>query len=156
MSSIPTPQSSVQAWPFGYSSGNMAISMAVNMTEVLDMAEVLEGFAQRLRELRKQKNLSQTQLGVLAELHYTHIGRFERGASRPSGDTLKRLADALGVTSDYLLDGATDEAAKARFEDRELLKQFQEVEQLSEEDKHVVKKLLDAFLTKKHLQELAR
>jgi transcriptional regulator with XRE-family HTH domain len=56
----------------------------------------------------------------LAELHYTHIGRFERGTSRPSGDTLKRLADALGVTSDYLLDGATDEAAKARFEDREL------------------------------------
>jgi hypothetical protein len=67
-----------------------------------------------------------------------------------------RLADALGVTSDYLLDGATHEAAKARFEDRELLKQFQEVEQLPDEDKNVVKKLLDAFLTKKQLQALAR
>ncbi len=65
------------------------------------MAETLEGFAQRLRELRKSKNLSQTELGQLAGLHYTHIGRFERGASRPSGDTLMRLADALGVTSDY-------------------------------------------------------
>jgi transcriptional regulator with XRE-family HTH domain len=126
------------------------------MTEVLGMAEVLEGFAQRLRELRKQKGLSQTHLGQLADLHYTHIGRFERGTSRPSGDTLKRLADALGVTSDYLLDGATDAVAKARFADRELLKQFQEVERLPDEDKNVVKKLLDAFLTKKHLQELAR
>lgn len=120
------------------------------------MTETLEGFAKRLRDLRKQKNLSQTELGQLAELHYTHIGRFERGASRPSGDTLKRLADALGVTSDYLLDGAADEAAKARFADRELLRQFQEVEQLPDEDKNVVKKLLDAFLTKKHLQALAR
>lgn len=120
------------------------------------MAETPDGFAQRLRELRKQKNLSQTGLGQLAELHYTHIGRFERGASRPSGDTLKRLADALAVTSDYLLDGATQEAAKARFEDRELLRQFQEVEQLSDEDKNVVKKLLDAFLIKKQLQALAR
>lgn len=120
------------------------------------MAETLEGFAQRLRELRKSKNLSQTELGQLAGLHYTHIGRFERGASRPSGDTLMRLADVLGVTSDYLLDGATHEAAKARFEDRELLKQFQEVEQLPDEDKNVVKKLLDAFLTKKQLQALAR
>ena len=45
-------------------------------------------------------------LSRLAGLHYTHIGRLERGASRPSGDTLMRLADALGVTSDYLLDGA--------------------------------------------------
>lgn len=120
------------------------------------MAEKLEGFAQRLRELRKQKNLSQTELGQLAELHYTHIGRFERGTSRPSGDTLKRVADALGVTGDYLLEGAADEAAKARFEDRELLKQFQEVERLPDEDKFVVKKLLDAFLTKKQLQALAR
>lgn len=92
----------------------------------------------------------------VAELHYTHIGRFERGASRPSGDTLKRLADALGVTSDYLLEGATEDAAKAKFEDRELLKQFQEVERLPEEDKNVIKKLLDAFLTKKQLQSLAR
>ena len=137
-------------------SGNMAPSNTVLVTEVLDMAETLDGFAQRLRELRKQKNLSQTELGHLARLHYTHIGRFERGTSRPSGDTLKRLADALGVTSDYLLDGAANETAKARFADRELLRQFQEVEQLPDEDKNVVKKLLDAFLTKKQLQALAR
>lgn len=134
----------------------MAPLVGVFAAEMLDMTEVLDGFAQRLRELRKQKSLSQTELGQLAGLHYTHIGRFERGASRPSGDTLKRVADALGVTSDYLLDGAADEAAKARFEDRELLRQFQEVERLPDEDKHVVKRLLDAFLTKKQLQALAR
>ena len=62
------------------------------------------------------------------------------------------MTDALGVTSDYLLDGAADEAAKARFADREPLNQFQEVGQLPDEDKM----LLDAFLTKKPLQALAR
>jgi len=134
----------------------MAISSAFHELQVLDMAEKLDGFAGRLKALRKQKNLSQTELGQLAGLHYTHIGRFERGTSRPSGDTLKRLADALGVTSDYLLEGSTDEAAKAKFEDRELLQQFQEVERLPDEDKTVIKKLLDAFLTKKHLQSLVR
>jgi len=36
------------------------------------------------------------------------------------------------------------------------LRQFQEVEHLPEEDKAVVKKLLDAFLTKKQLQSPAR
>jgi transcriptional regulator with XRE-family HTH domain len=156
MSSINTAQSSMSASISTHKSGNITPSNTVLVTGVLDMTEMLEGFAQRLRELRKHKNLSQTELGALAGLHYTHIGRFERGSSRPGGDTLKRLADALGVTSDYLLDGAADEAAKARFEDRELLKQFQEVERLPEEDKHVVKKLLDAFLTKKQLQALAR
>ncbi|WP_255434033.1 helix-turn-helix domain-containing protein [Pectobacterium sp. CFBP8739] len=137
--------------------GNMALFDTAMMTEVLDMTDVNDtGFAQRLRDLRRQKGLSQSELGKLAGLHYTHIGRFERGTSRPGGDTLKRLADALDVTGDYLLEGAADEAAKARFEDRELLRQFQEVEQLPDEDKEVIKKLLDAFLTKKQLQALAK
>jgi transcriptional regulator with XRE-family HTH domain len=114
-----------------------------------------DGFARRLRQLRKQRDLSQTELGKLVDLHYTHIGRYERGASRPSADAARRLADALGVSTDYLMEGATEEAAKARFEDRELLRQFQEVEALPDEDKLVVKKLLDAFLTKKQVQKLA-
>lgn len=151
-----TATSSIKAWISGVKSGKINPNSAALAAGVLDMTEVLEGFAQRLRELRKQKDLSQTELGKLAGLHYTHIGRYERGTSRPSGDTLKRLADVLGVTSDYLLEGAADEAARARFEDHELLQQFHEVEQLSDDDKHVIKRLLDAFLTKKHLQALAR
>ncbi len=146
----------MQAWQSPGSSNTMAIFKAISVTEVLDMTVQPAGFADRLRALRKQKDISQTELGVRAGLHYTHIGRFERGASRPSGDTLKRLADALDVTSDYLLEGAADDAARAKFADRELLKQFQEVERLPDEDKHVIKTLLDAFLTKRQLQTLIR
>lgn len=52
------------------------------------------------------------------------------------------------------MQGTVEAAAHARFEDRELLRQFQEVELLEDEDKVVVKKLLDAFLTKKQIQRL--
>ena len=48
-----------------------------------------------------------------------------------------------------------EEAAKGHFEGREFLRQFQEVESLPDDDKLVVKKLLDAFLTKKQIQRLA-
>ncbi len=113
------------------------------------------GFPERLQSLRKQKNLSQADLGKLVGVHYSHVGRYERGISRPAADTLKRMADALGVSGDYLIEGTTKEAARARFEDRELLCQFQEVEKLADEDKMVVKKLIDAFLTKKQIQSLA-
>lgn len=115
-----------------------------------------EGFAQRLRTLRKARDLSQTQLGEKAGLHYTHIGRFERGTSRPGGDTLKRLADALDTTSDYLLQGASDEAAAARVTDRDLLRQFQAVEHLPDADKQVVKTLLDAFITRRQIEDIIR
>jgi transcriptional regulator with XRE-family HTH domain len=107
-------------------------------------------------KLRKARDLSQTQLGEKVGLHYTHIGRFERGTSRPGGDTLKRLADALDTTSDYLLQGASDEAAAARVTDRDLLRQFQAVEHLPDADKQVVKTLLDAFITRRQIEDIIR
>ena len=113
------------------------------------------GFADRLRQLRKQRDLSQAELAQLVGLHTNLIGRYERGESRPAADTLKRLADALGVSSDYLLEGAVDQAAKARFEDRELLEQFQQVEQLPDHDKALVKSFLDAFLFKRKVQSMS-
>ncbi len=111
----------------------------------------MDGFAQRLRELGKQKNLSRAEPGETVGLHYTHIGRYERGGSKPSADTLKRIADALGVSGDYLMEGSLEDAARARLEDRDLVRMFQEVETLPEEDSVVVQKLLDAFLTKKQI-----
>lgn len=113
-----------------------------------------QGLPERLKQLRKQKNLSQQELAELAEIHYTHIGRYERGQSKPSTDTLKRVADALGVSSDYLLEGSTDAAAKATFEDRDLLRQFQELQSLDDKDKEIVKALIEAFIARKKIQQL--
>lgn len=112
-------------------------------------------FSLRVRQLRRQKNLSQEELGKLVGVHYTHIGRYERGTSRPSADTLKRLADVLGVSGDYLLGNSTVETARTEFEDRELLRMFQEIEKSPEEDKAVVKKLLEAFLLKRQILTMA-
>lgn len=121
----------------------------------LDPPMTDDGFSKRLKQLRKQKGLSQAELAGLVDVHYNHIGRYERATSRPSADALSRLADALGVSADYLFEGSNEDAARADFKDRELLRQFQEVEQLPDEDKDVIKKLLDAFLMKKKLQRLA-
>ena len=112
------------------------------------------GLPVRLKELRRQKNLSQQELGDKVEVHYTHIGRYERGQSKPSTDTLKLLAEALGVSSDYLLEGTTDQAAKATFEDRDLLRQFQELQHLSDDDKRIIKTLIDAFLSRRKIEEM--
>lgn len=118
-------------------------------------SDTVVGFAGRLRELRRQRNLSQSELGELASIHYTHVSRYERGVSKPSAETLKRIADALGVTGDFLMEGAADEAAKARFEDRELLQQFQEVQKLPDDEKLLVKRFLDAFLFQRRVHEMA-
>ncbi len=112
-------------------------------------------FGARLKALRKQRSLSQTELGHLTGLHFTNISRYERGESRPTAETLKKIADKLGVSSDYLMDGTVEEAAKAHFEDRELLNQFKEVDRLPDDKKAFIKQVIDALLVKEKLRDLA-
>ena len=73
-----------------------------------------------------------------------------------TADSLRRLADALGVSADFLLHGNIEAAAKANFSDRELLLMFQEIEKLPDEDKDFIKRVIDALLTKKKIQALAK
>ena len=114
------------------------------------------GIGNRIKELRNKKKLTQAELGAMVGLTYIQIGRYEIGKSVPSSDVLQKLAPALDTTSDYLINGSQDDAIAAQLTDRELLKQFKEVELLSPEDKHLVKTFIDAFLTKRHIQELAK
>jgi len=58
---------------------------------------------ERIRELRKEKGLSQEELGDKADLHYTHIGSIERGEKNWSIDTLVKVAGGLNVTVNDLL-----------------------------------------------------
>ncbi|MDA3906803.1 MAG: helix-turn-helix transcriptional regulator [Bacteroidales bacterium] len=112
-------------------------------------------FAQRLKKARIDKGLSQTELGTLAGIHYTQVGRYENKGSQPSAEILSKLANALGVSSDFLTNGTTNEMAENTLSDKELLNQFKAVEQMDDKDKSVIKMLIDAFITKRRIQHLA-
>jgi len=112
-------------------------------------------FGERLRELRIQKKLSQAELGQIIGVQATHIGRYERGESKPSAKYLKLLADVLDVSADFLYDGNEEDAAVADLKDRELVELFKKVDQLSDEEKELVKKFIDLVLTKHEIQKLA-
>ncbi len=65
-------------------------------------------FPQRLVAARKKRELSQDDLAHKSGLQPAAISHFETGARKPSFDNLRRLADALNITADYLL-GRTDD-----------------------------------------------
>lgn len=54
----------------------------------------------------------------------------------------------LGVSSDFLTNGTSDDLAESSLTDKELLNQFKAIEKMPERDKDVVKTLIDAFITK--------
>lgn len=94
------------------------------------------------------------ELAKLVGLSYIQVGRYETNKSNPSADVLQRLASALDATTDYLMRGTEDEDVAAQLTNKDLLKQFRQVEQLNQENKYLIKTFIDAFLTKRQIQQL--
>ena len=61
-----------------------------------------DSFARRLIETRKRLGLSQEDLAARIGSKGPAIGRYERGKTQPTLVVATRLADALGVSLDYL------------------------------------------------------
>jgi len=112
-------------------------------------------FAERLRALRKKSGYSQKEFAEHVGLHQVQYGRYERGDSKPYAETLTKIADALGVSTDYLLEGQEEDALVANLSDRELLKLFQEIETFSDAEKEHVKFVLESIVKNKKHKELA-
>ena len=72
----------------------------IDMTDAHDSGEV---FPLRLQAARQARGLSQQELANRAGLPASSISHFEGGGRKPSFDNLRRLANALEVSTDYLL-----------------------------------------------------
>lgn len=57
----------------------------------------------RIKHLCKQKGITQTQLAELTGITEASISRYVNSIREPRGSDIVKLADALGVTTDYLL-----------------------------------------------------
>lgn len=69
----------------------------------MERREILLKFGNRVRELRKEKNLSQEDLSYKADLHRTYIGMIERAEKNITLANIEKIANALGTSIDNLL-----------------------------------------------------
>ena len=59
----------------------------------------------RIAALRREAGLSQAELAQRLRISASAMGMYEQGRREPSIQTLVKLAQTLGVTTDYLLTG---------------------------------------------------
>lgn len=88
-----------------------------------DSSNLSEIFPQRLRTVRLVRDLNQSELAKKAGLQAAAVSHFETGTRKPSFDNLKRLADALQITTDYLL-GRSNSMDAANLEGASLFRQY--------------------------------
>lgn len=102
-------------------------------------------FGERCIQIRKRKKMSQSEMGKILGIDGDAYGRYERNEVRPSIEMATKIADALGISLDYLV-GKTDLEL-----DNDTLKRIVEISKMSKEDKGHVYAFLDAFIAKTRL-----
>lgn len=104
-----------------------------------------EKFQERLKIAReKLRGWSQSELGARAGLPSSSIAHFENGSRKPSFESLRRLAGALEVTTDYLL-GRVDDPSVAEAADP----LFRDVGKLSGHDRQLARDFLEMLAKRK-------
>lgn len=64
----------------------------------------------RIKELRKKRNITQIRLSIATEVSQETISAYENGRAEPKMDKLVRIADFLNTTTDYLLERTDNDA----------------------------------------------
>ncbi len=102
-------------------------------------------FKSRLQQVRKLRELNQEELANKASLPATAISHFESGTRKPSFDNLRKLADALEVSIDYLM-GRTDTMSGSQATEAEI---FRDYENLTDDDRELARDFMARLAKRK-------
>jgi len=108
-----------------------------------------KAFGARLKALRKQKGWAQKELAAQVEIRFQQLNKYESGLNIPPAEMLIKLADALGVSVDFLLTGNPVEDSPLA--NSRLFKRFQAVETMATDDQETVIRVIDAMVAKQRI-----
>jgi transcriptional regulator with XRE-family HTH domain len=111
-------------------------------------------FANKLTEIRKNRNLTQQELAEKVGVGISQMRRYEKGSSSPTLEVIKNLAVTLGVSADELIFDNNERVAASRILDKELLRQFETVSSLTPHDIDAVKTVLESIIIKNRIEAI--
>ena len=99
---------------------------------------------ERIKAMRKQKDLTQKQLAAQLGVHASQFNKYEMGLHAPPPDKLVFLAEIFGVSVDYLLTGGTTDTRPIHH--HRLLERFRIVQDFASADQEALIRLMDAMI----------
>ena len=99
----------------------------------------------RIARLRKEQGLTQVELGAKTDLSQVLISDYERGRLQPSPNTIIKLAQVLGVSTDELL-GVNGIAVPAKKLSLKSIRRLKKIEELPPSQQKTLYKTIDTFI----------
>lgn len=124
------------------------------MTQTVIIQMALKIFANRLKKLRKERGLSQTDLADKCGLNFSDISRYERGTVSPTLENFVKIAQALEVSPEDLLFDTKPSENTPPPRNLKIWSRLQDVESLDRNDQDAVIRLIDAMIAKKKMKDV--
>jgi transcriptional regulator with XRE-family HTH domain len=108
-----------------------------------------------LKKLREHKKLTQQQMAELIHTHRTGYSKMENNQQDVPVDCLMIIAKNFGMTVDDVIYYAdkTDILNEVSVEDKAILEQLHLINELEEEEKNILLKLIETFVSKKRFKD---
>ena len=106
-------------------------------------------FGEKLKELRKGKNITQTEFAAEMQVTKGAVGMWETNKRTPDIDTLKRIAQYFGISVDELLENGNADSKAANSDMPAIyfsIAQNAQKAQLTEHDVDVINKLIASMI----------
>ncbi len=108
---------------------------------------------QKIKQLRQEKGYSQILLEKRSGVNSKLLSKYENGRIIPTADTLRKIAEGLDISADYLIFNNVPKDGRCQLNDLELFERFKEVERMDPENRKMIVNLIDAVIIKTKVQQ---
>lgn len=109
-----------------------------------------ETIGDRIRRIRKQDELTQTELADKIGITQTLVSDYERGRARPPAEMLIHSAKVLEASADELLGLEKPQKGNGLHGNHRILRRLRLIEKLPAADRKAVFKVIDAMLERQN------
>lgn len=111
------------------------------------------GLGNTIKKIREQKGFLQKQVAADLGIGHTNYNKMENDNREPSVNELQQLSKLFNMSADDILNFEGTIPTEVKVEDKAGFEQVSLINQLDEDDKQTVFKIIDTMLTKKKFKD---
>lgn len=106
-----------------------------------------------IKAIREEKNLKQIEVATHIGVDKSAYSKIEKGARALTVEELQKMAQLFGMTTDQIINYDGKIPKEVIIEDKTALEQMKLIQQLDDEDKQTIFRLIEKMLTNKKFKD---
>lgn len=111
---------------------------------------------ENIKRIREQKGMLQKEVATAVNVHPSNYSKIEKGERLPSIDVADKLAKLFDMTIDQIIHLGNGLPQEITIEDKTTNEQLKLLQQLDEEDRKALFRIIDTMVTKKKFKDFLK